>query len=147
MIFDRTELFSDRQAITATTASTNIIDTGNPGTVYGAAAQLRRDLGKGEPIPLAIRVVQSFNNLTGLQVSYQVADDAAFSQNLTTVFTSPTYTLAQTQTGGGYILPDSVPVDANRRYHRLLYTVTGTAPTTGQITAGFVESNQTNSIL
>jgi hypothetical protein len=147
MIFDRTELFSDRQAVTATTASTNVIDTGATGTTYGAAAALRRDLGKGNPVPLAIRVVQSFNNLTGLQVNYQVADDAAFTVNATTVFTSPVYTLAQTQTGGAYILPDSVPVEANRRYHRLQYVVTGTAPTLGQITAGFVAANQTNQVL
>jgi hypothetical protein len=147
MIFDLTELFSNAQAITASTASTNILDTGNPGTVYGAALPLRRDLGKGNPLPLAIRVVQSFNNLTSLTVSYQVADDAAFSTNLTTVFVSPAYTLAQMASGGGYILPDSVPVEANRRYHRLFYTIAGTAPTLGQITAGIVAGNQTNSIL
>jgi hypothetical protein len=147
MIFDRTELFSNAQAITATAASTNILDTGATGTVYGAASALRRDLGKGIPIPLAIRVVQSFNNLTGFQISYQVADDAAFSTNLTTVFVSPTYTLTQMATGGAYLLPDSIPVEANRRYHRLYYTITGTAPTTGQITAGVVDGIQQNAYL
>ena len=147
MIFDRTELFSSAQAITGTAASTNVLDTGATGTVYGAAAALRRDLGKGIPLPLAIRVVQSFNNLTSLTITYEVADDAAFSTNKTTVFTSPAYTLAQMASGAAYILPDTVPVEANRRYHRLLYTVAGTAPTLGQITAGIVDGQQTNSIL
>lgn len=147
MIFDRTELFSSAQPITATTASTNVFDSGAPGSVYGAAAPLRRDLGKGTPLPLAIRVTQAFNNLTGFQIAYQVADDAAFSQNVTTVSQSPVYTLAQVQPGAVTLQPDSVPVDANRRFHRLFYTVTGTAPTTGQITAGFVAGTQTNTIL
>jgi|SRR6478735_167966 len=147
MIFDLTELFSNAQAITATAASTNIIDTGAPGTVYGAAAALRRDLGKGNGIPLAIRVVQSFNNLTSLIITYEVADDAAFTTNKTTVFTSPTYALADLASGARHLLPDLVPVGADRRYHRLLYTIAGTAPTLGQITAGVVMGNQTNSIL
>lgn len=146
MIFDATELFSNAQAITATAASTNIIDTGNPGTVYKAAAQLTRDLGKGNQIPLAIRVVQSFNNLTSLTVAYQVATDAAFTTPVTVV-TSAAYTLAQMQTEGVFMLPDYVPVGANLRYHRLLYTVAGTAPTLGQITAGYVMGNQTNTLL
>lgn len=147
MIFDLTEQFSNAQAVTATAASTNVLDTGNPGTVYGAAAALRRDLGKGTKVPLAVRVVQSFNNLTSLIITYEVADDAAFSTNKTTVFTSPTYVLADLATGAHLLLPDQVPVEANRRYHRLLYTVAGTAPTLGQITAGIVADNQTNNIL
>lgn len=147
MIFDRTELFSDRQPITGTTASTNVWDTGTTGTVYGAASPLRRDMGKGNELPLAIRVTESFNNLTNLTVGYQVADDAAFTQNATTVITGGPYTLAQLQSGAAHILPDEVPVSADRRYHRLYYTVTGTAPTTGRITAGITAGNQTNQVL
>lgn len=146
MIFDRTELFSSAQPITGTAASTNIIDTGATGTVYSAAAALNRDLGKGNQIPLAIRVVQSFNNLTSMTVAYQVATDAAFTSPKTVITGGP-YTLSQMQTGAQHILPDFVPVGADQRYQRLLYTVTGTAPTLGQITAGFVAANQTNSIL
>lgn len=147
MIFDRTECFSIAQAVTASTASTNVIDTGATGTIIGATTALIRDLGKGNPLPLRIGVVQSFNNLTGLQIAYQVADDAAFLQNVTTVAQSPVYTLAQAQAGGAHLLPDSSPVGANRRYHRLYYTVTGTAPTLGAITAGFVAGLQTNQVL
>lgn len=147
MIFDRTELFSSAQPVTASTASTNVIDTGAPGTLVGATAALVRDLGKGNPLPLRINVRSSFNNLTGFQIAYQVADDAAFTQNLTTVIQSPVYTLAQVQTGAAHILPDVAPIGANRRYHRLYYTVTGTAPTTGTIDAGFTAGNQTNQTL
>lgn len=146
MIFDATELFSSAQAITATAASTNIIDTGAPGTVFGAAAALTRDLGKGTQIPLAIRVVENFNNLTSLTISYEMATDAAFTTPVVVV-TSPAYTLAQVSTAQVPYLPDFVPIGANLRYHRLKYTVAGTAPTLGKITAGFTMGNQTASVL
>lgn len=147
MIFDATELFSSAQAVTATGASTNIIDFGAPGTVYGAAAALRRDMGKGILVPIAIRVVESFNNLTSIVITYEVADDAAFTTNKTTVFTSPTYVLADLAIGARHMLPDAIPVTADRRYHRLLFTLAGTTPTTGKITAGIVAAQQTNSAL
>lgn len=147
MIFSAAEMFSNAQAVTATAASTNVLDTGATGTVLYAAAALRRDMGKGTTVPLAIRVVQSFNNLTSLIITYEVADDAAFSTNKTTVFTSPTYALADLASGARHLLPDAIPVTADRRYHRLLYTIAGTAPTLGQITAGIVAGNQTNSTL
>lgn len=147
MIFDLTEMYSLNQAITASAASTNGWDTGATGTPYGSGTALRRDMGKGYELPLRINVVQSFNNLTSLTIAYQVADDAAFTTNVTTVITSPAYTLAQLQTGAAHLQPDSVPVGADRRYHRLYYTVAGTAPTTGQITAGIVMALQTNQSL
>lgn len=147
MIFDSTELFSSAQAITATAASTNVWNTGTPGTVYKAAAALRRDMGKGNQVPLTIRVNQTFNNLTNMIITYEVADDAAFTTNKTTVFVSPTYVLADLAAGAKLLLPDRVPINADRQYHRLLYTITGTTPTLGQITAGIVMGDQTNNIL
>ncbi len=145
MILDRSELFSSAQAITATAASTNVIDTGATGTVYLAAAALNRDLGKGTSVPIAISVVQNFNNLTSLTIAYQVSVDAAFTSPVT-VITSPAYTLAQVNSGIN-LQPTEVPINANLRYHRLLYTVAGTAPTLGQITAGYAMALQTNTNL
>ena len=58
MIFDRTLLFSNAQAITADAASTDIVDLGATGTVYGAAAALNRDIGKGEEVALNVQVVE-----------------------------------------------------------------------------------------
>jgi hypothetical protein len=46
MIMDITVQFSNGQAITADAASTNIIDLGQPGTVYGAGAPIVRDVGR-----------------------------------------------------------------------------------------------------
>lgn len=141
MIMDRTLLFSDRQAITATATSTNLVDLGATGTVYGASAPMVRDIGNGSAIPLHCGVTESFNNLTSLTISIEVDDNAAFS-SATTVFTSPAYTLAQLAAGKTQLLPDTLPIGVNERYVRLRYTVAGVAPTLGRITAGVTMGNQ-----
>lgn len=143
MIMDRTGLFSENQAVTATAVSTNVVDLGATGTPYGSASAIVRDIGKGEPVPLYCGVTASFNNLTSLTISIEVDDNAGFS-SATTVWTSPAYTLAQLATGAKYLLPDTLPVGVNERYVRLRYTVAGTAPTLGTITAGVVMSRQSN---
>lgn len=144
MIMDRTGLFSEKQAITATAASTNIVDLSPIGTVYGASSPLIRDIGKGNEIPLFVGVVQSFNNLTSLTIAIQTDDNAGFS-SAKTVWTSPAYTLAELAQGAKYLLPDSIPVGTDERFMRLYYTVAGSAPTLGQITAGVVMDRTTNS--
>jgi hypothetical protein len=143
MIMDATGLFSDQQAITATAASTNLIDLGATGTPYGSASALVRDIGKGEGVPLFCGVTETFNNLTSMSIGIEVDDNAAFSSAVT-VWTSPAYTLAQLATGAKYLLPDRLPVGVNERYVRLKYTVVGTAPSTGKVTAGVVMSRQSN---
>lgn len=134
-IMDRTSLFSDGQAVTATAASTNVVDLGSHDIDYA------RDTGLGTPVPLSIAVTESFNNLTSLTISIETDTTAAFSSP-TTVFTSPAYTLAQVASGAKYLLPDTLPAGINERYVRLKYTVAGTAPTTGKITAGVSAARQ-----
>lgn len=134
-IMDRSALFSDGQAVTATAASTNVVDLGP------IASGVTRDIGLGTAIPLSIAVTQSFNNLTSLTISVETDDNAAFS-SATTVFTSPAYTLAQVASGAKYLLPDAIPAGTNERYVRLKYTVAGTAPTLGKITAGVSAGRQ-----
>lgn len=143
MILDSTLQFSNAQAITATAASTNLVDLGATGTVFGAAAAIVRDPALGVQVPLAIRVVETFNNLTSLTISVETDDNAAFS-TAATVYTSPAYTLAQVATGAKLLLPDWLPAGTNERYVRLKYTVAGTNPTTGKITAAVSMGNQTN---
>ena len=57
MLLDAQNLFSDAQAITATAASTNVIDTGSA-----------KDDGKGAGVPLLIQCVEDFDNLTSLTI-------------------------------------------------------------------------------
>jgi len=142
MIMDRTLLFSDRQAITATAASTNVVDLGAAGTVYGASAPMVRDVGHGTNIPMVVTVTETFNNLTSLAIALQVDDNAGFASPRTV--STHTHLLADLAANGKYLLPDSLPAGTNERYVRLLYTVTGTAPTLGRITAGVTAGNQSN---
>jgi hypothetical protein len=146
MIMDATLQFSNAQPITATTASTNVIDLGSTGSAYQAAAPLIRDIGGGEDTELLVTVSETFNNLTSLNVAIEVATDAAFTTPKQ-VFRSPEYLAADLVMGKKYLLPDEFPVGTNQRYVRMTYNVTGTAPTTGKITAGVVWVLQNNSNL
>jgi hypothetical protein len=137
MILDNTNLFSDSQAITATAASTNIIDIGAAGTVFGAAAALVRDIGRANEIPLYVSVPQAFNNLTSLKISFQADDDPAFG-TANNVVAERTYALSELTLGARLPFPAEIPEGSTGRYLRLNYTVTGTAPTTGKISAGVV---------
>lgn len=141
MIFDATLLFSDAQAITGDAASTNYLDLGATGTPYGGSA-LVRDIGPGCRIPIAVTVGASFNSLTSLTINLQVDDNTSFSS--ATTVSSVTYLLAELTAGAILNYPDYVPQGTDERYFRLQYDVTGTNPSTGNITAGIVASKQTN---
>jgi hypothetical protein len=140
MIFDSTNLFSSAQAITATAVSTNVIDLGATGRVLGGSANLVRDIGLGQSIPLRIQVVEAFNTLTSLTVTIQVDDNEAFSS--ATTVGAQTIALAGLTLGAVFNGLYFVPPKTNERYVRLNYTVVGTAPTLGKITAGFVMAHQ-----
>jgi hypothetical protein len=144
MIYDKQGLFSDAQAITADAGSTNTIDLGATGTPYGASAALIRDIGKGDcGIPISITVTETFNNLTSLQVSVQTDDNSGFSSPSTRVL-SELIPLSGLTAGSTVSAIITFPEGTKERYVRLFYDVTGTAPTTGKITAGVVAARQTN---
>lgn len=129
MLLDQQALFSAAQAITATAASTNVIDTGS-----------NKDVGKYGDIPLLIQVVEGFNNLTSLTVTVQTDDNSAFSSAADVL--SMTIPLASLVLG--YKSPVITLPMKMERYIRLNYTVTGTAPTTGKVTTGITGGVQTN---
>jgi len=142
MIMDLTGLFSSNQAITATAASTNLIDLGAGATGTGVG---NKGAGFGTEIPLVIAVTEAFATLTSLTITVETDDNAAFG-SATTVWTSPAYTLAQLNAayaGDFYLSPDRLPVSVNERYVRLKYTVGGSNATTGKITAGTALARQT----
>jgi hypothetical protein len=142
MIFDAQGLFSNAQAITADAGSTDVIDLGATGTPYGGSA-LVRDVGKGKEIPISITVTEAFNNLTSLQISVQTDDNSGFSSAATRVLTEA-IPLASLALGYQVQAIAYLPEGTKERYVRLYYDITGTAPTTGKITAGVVAARQTN---
>ena len=142
MILGAELLLSDDQAITATAASTNYIDLGAPGTPQRAAAALRNDPGPGQPVPFDCIVTEAFDALTTLTVDLEMDDNTGFS-SATTVVTVDV-PLADLTVGKNIFAHLHLPTGITERYVRLNYTVTGTNPTVGQITAGVTGGRQTN---
>lgn len=140
MIFDKQTLMSDQQAITATAGSMNQIDlTPRGSSLYSMV----RDIGPGRPIPIAVQVTENFNNLTSLQVSLETDEDVAFGSPQV-VRQTQAIPLASLVAGYKFLI-DWVPRGTNERYMRIKYTVVGTAPTAGKVTAGITLAEaQTN---
>lgn len=120
------------QAIVATAASTNVIDLGSA-----------RDIGAGDAdIQVHVDIVQAFNNLTSLQVTLQYSvDNATWTDELL----SPVIVLANLVVGAKVFRVTLPMISLNSvalpRYVRLNYTVVGTAPTLGAITAYLTAEN------
>ncbi len=123
MFIDKELEFSDGQAITASAASTNLIDISQ--TV---------DVVPGVPLKLRLQIDEAFNLLTTLTVAVQTDSTAAFSSAATVV--SKDIALADLTLGADFDL--GVLLGPSEQFIRLYYTVTGTAPTTGQVSA-FIE--------
>lgn len=138
MIFDRTNLLSDAQAITATAASTNVIDLGP------VAGGVVRDIGKGKSIPLLVQVVEAFAaaGAATLTVSLQVDSVENFASPKT-VWSTPALALADL-IPGKVIVPEYIPRGTDERYLRLNYTVATGPMTAGKIVAGVTLGNQSN---
>ena len=141
MMLSAEQIFSDSQALTATAASTNIIDLGATGTVLGAPAALVRDIGPGKAVEFIVQLdVDSGGTSPTLDVAVQVDTVSAFS--------SPTTVASSEQLAGGSAgdrvqLNCTLPEGTNQRYLRLNYTLSGTSPTY-TVTAGIVAGDQTN---
>jgi len=146
MIFDQTNLFSFAQAITATAGSTNTIDLGATGRPFGASANLKRDIGPGEPIPLLVQVVTAFDSVADdetITVSLELDSTETFTPDKSIVL--GVLTNAQLKVVGTRIPFRVIPDYVDMRYMRLKYTVAGSgAFTAGALTAGVVMGVQTN---
>ena len=130
MLFDAKLLMSSGQAITATAASTDVIDTGST-----------KDVGKDGSVPLAVQVTETFNALDSLSIAIQTDGDSAFGSPKTLA----TVTVLLADLKAGYQLPIITLPQGCERYIRLNYTVNGVGvPTAGKVTAGIVAGVQTN---
>jgi len=118
MILDAQNLYSDAQALTATAASTNLIDHGSD-----------RNIGIGEPlvVSLTVDVAADFTSANETyQFDLETDDNAAFSS--ATVVVSRIITAAVLTLGSKHAIP--VPPDTRmERFSRINYTLGGTTPT------------------
>jgi hypothetical protein len=130
MQLDEGNLLSDAQAITASAASTNVFDAGEAGVNLAA-----------DDLELFISVETAFNTLTGLTVAFEGCDTSDFSTDTVYTYAASPEVLLTNLVAGYEILRIKVPYTANR-YYRTYYTVTGTDPTEGAVTAGFTLARQ-----
>jgi hypothetical protein len=121
-MLDRQNLFSTEQAITASAASTDVIDLGTGS----------RDVGAGEESTVLVQVVTTFDALTSLTIALQTSSTENFASPVQ--LTAGTVALASLIAGAKFSI-GTVP-RGTLRYLRLYYTVTGSSPTVGKVTAG-----------
>ena len=121
MIIDNKNLFSDEQAITGTADSTNKVNVmsfmgkNQAGTVF-----------------INVKVTEAFNTLTSLDIDLQQAATASGSYTSVQKFSA----VLRATLVKGYKLPFRVPTsNLKSPWLKLVYTVNGSAPSTGKIFA------------
>ena len=124
MILDKALQLSDNQAVTASAASTNVIDQLVGGDAY-------------EPVFVVASVSEDFAGLTALTIDIQTADDENF--------TTPVTLLSSGAIPAADLKAGSEPFKARLpfgtfRYIRAYYTVAGTG------TAGKISLNMTKDV-
>lgn len=140
MIFSKESRFSEGQNLTATGASTNIIDLGATGTVLGAPAALARDIGKGRPIQIVVQLAAAAAGTSPTLVVTLETDTTDAFGSTTIRATAP---IKAGGADGDRISLFWVPEGTSERYMRLLYTLGGTSPDY-TLDAGIVLADQTN---
>lgn len=135
-ILDRENLFSYKQAITASATSTDVVNLGPPHHM-GAS-------GHDSEIPLLLAVDEVFTAAgdATLTVALQSSPVEAFGSGVKTHYTR-TFTKAELIRNGRLELGAALPVDV-QQYVRANYTVATGPFTAGRLTFGVVTSRQTN---
>lgn len=126
MILDEQGLFSNKQLVTGSCVSENILDLG------------AREVSFGTPIELFIQVAETFNNLTSLTIKVQTSKEEDFSDSVDLI--EQTMTLAELYKGA--VSSIKFLPKGNLGYMRLSYVVAGTAPTKGAILAGITDGTE-----
>lgn len=127
MILDKLLQYSDKQAVTVTAVSTNVVDAGPTKN-----AAIGRDLGAGTPLFLMVTLSQTFVGGTSLTATLQ---DSADNTTFADVASLGVIPLASLTAGKIYQVGFPVPT---RRYTRVNYTVVGTM-TAGLVSAHLVD--------
>ena len=138
-IIDSLLLLSDAQAVTATAASTNVIDFGAPGTPKYSSVALVRDKGKSY-IPITAVVTEDFATLTSLTLSIETSAD---NSTYTTAVSTGVIAAASLKAGYRFSI-DKVPVGSTARYMRAYFTAAGSNATAGKVTVAIGACGQTN---
>lgn len=141
MILDTQTMFSNKQAVTASAASTSYIDLG----AAPFATMTTAPVGVGEEVfveCLCTTAMTDSSSDSTVAVTIEVADDSSFSTNLTTILALGTFaatSAAKTK------LVTRLPMGVSyRRYMRAYYTVAGGNLTTGSFSTFLAKNVQSN---
>jgi hypothetical protein len=141
MLLSAEQNFSVAQAVTTTVASTNIIDLGATGTVLNAPAALVRDIGKGNPVAIFVRLLADAGGTAPtLVVTVETDTTDAFGS---TTIRATSNTITSGVEGQEVWLNVYLPEGTNEQFMRLLYTTGGTTPT-HSISAGITLAKPSN---
>lgn len=134
MIIDKSLGFSQNQTVTTTADSTNVLDLGMTalvGSTFGDA-----DGGAQLNWYVVVGAAATASGAATCTITLLTADDAAFSVNSSTLYTSVAFTLAQMAANTNLI--QLVVPRGFRRFLKLTYTIAS-----GPLTAGDFSSSMT----
>ena len=134
-ILDKLCTFSDAQAVTASAASDEKLDTGVQ------AAEVQDFVEKGGRLYASVKA--AFTGVESLAISVEVDDDINFGSPVV-LFNTAVVPEADLVAGYKFRLPPVLPAHLGKQYMRLYYTATGAGVTAGTINAGIVVDDQTN---
>lgn len=142
MILNKNLILSENQAITATAISQNVIQWESVKAAPYEAAGIPRNLGDGTDIPMLLQITEAFNTLTSLTITFESADNAALSTNAIVMATTGAIPLASLVLGYRPLMSRIVPHGLMKDFCGFRYTVTGTNPTLGKVTAAIATEVQ-----
>lgn len=117
MILDAYHLMSDAQALTATAASTNLIDLGAD-----------RNIGQGENMSIVI-LLDVAADFTSANETYSAAIQTDDNSGFSSATTVGTLTITGGDAAGTRYIFTLPPTTSMERYLRINYTLAGTTPT------------------
>lgn len=130
MILDKFLQLSDKQAVTATAVSTNVVDGGAT-----KSASIGRDIGAGTQLFLVCSVTTTFT-AAGAATLVATLQDSADNATFADVLAGPAVPVAALAAGAQIVVP--LPPGL-RRYTRVNYTVATGPMTAGNISAHIVD--------
>ena len=142
MLLDKQNLMAEDQAITATAASTNIIDLGALGTTWQGGTPPVPNKKGGEALRILVQVTADFATCTSIQAVVQTDSVEAFSSPAT-VLSGAAVAVADA-VAGAHLLEVQLPRAVAERYVRINFVVVGDAATAGTVTAGLTMDQQNN---
>ena len=122
MLIDNTLVLSEQQAVTASAASTNVVDQQAAGNAHSHAA-------------LVVRVDETFAGATGVKIALETADASGFGTKKEVFSIAPS---VASLTKGATVVKAILPAGL-LRYIRGYYTITGTG-TAGKLSMFITEA-------